>query len=146
MNSEGLIQQNSKMHIFIEREKIRKRYKEFMKEIWKLRVNPIWPGLFWSITSRGDESSPLSKIWSAWARVMKHGMHTAWPISNSITYFLEPRPCWKFDDVRVVLLRYWKIVFFQDIFNFIVILFKMHEKFRESNQIVQWINKRNCSF
>ena len=36
---------------------------------------------------------------------------------------------------------------FEDIFNFIVILFKMHEnKFRESNQIAQWIDKTNYLF
>ena len=38
-NEEGLIQQNPKKHIFRESEKIRKRCKEFMKEIWKFQVN-----------------------------------------------------------------------------------------------------------
>ena len=38
-NEEGLIQQNPKKHIFREWEKIRKRCKEFMKEIWKFQVN-----------------------------------------------------------------------------------------------------------
>ena len=84
MNWEGLIQQNPKKHILIEREKIRNRCKEFKREIWKFQVNPIWPGLFWSTTAWGE-------IWSTWARVMKHGMHIALPIVNSITYFLEPR-------------------------------------------------------
>ena len=39
MNWEVLIQQNTKKHILIEREKIRKRSKKFMKEIWKFQVN-----------------------------------------------------------------------------------------------------------
>ena len=39
MNWEVLIQQNRKKHILTEREKIRKRCKEFMKNIWKFQVN-----------------------------------------------------------------------------------------------------------
>ena len=39
MTEEGLVQQNPKKHTFIEQEKIRKRCKELMKEIWKFQVN-----------------------------------------------------------------------------------------------------------
>ena len=39
MKLEGLIQQNSKMHILIEWEKIRKCCKEFLEEIGKFQVN-----------------------------------------------------------------------------------------------------------
>ena len=40
----------------------------------------LWLGLFWSTTSPGKVESGknhplLSKIWSAWARVMNRGMH-----------------------------------------------------------------------
>ena len=34
-------------------------------------------GFFDQPHPEGDESSPLSKIWSAWARVMKRGMDIA---------------------------------------------------------------------
>ena len=61
MNWEGLIQQNPKKYILIEREKIRKRCKEFMKEILIFQVYPIWPGLFWSITARGRRIIPSIK-------------------------------------------------------------------------------------
>ena len=36
---EDLIEQNPKSHILIEREKLKKIYKKFIKEIWKFRVN-----------------------------------------------------------------------------------------------------------
>ena len=39
MNEEGLMQQNPRKRIFTEREKIRKRCKESMKEMWKFQVN-----------------------------------------------------------------------------------------------------------
>ena len=39
MTEEGLVQQNPKKHTFIEQEKIRKRCKELVKEIWKFQVN-----------------------------------------------------------------------------------------------------------
>ena len=39
MKLDGLIQQNSKKHILIEWEKIRKCCKEFLEEIWKFQVN-----------------------------------------------------------------------------------------------------------
>ena len=45
------------------------------------------------------------------------------------------------------LLRYQKIVIIQDILNLIEILLKgMRNKFRESNQIVQWISKTKYHF
>ena len=39
MNRKGLLLQNPKKHILIEKEKIRERWKEFMKDIWKFQVN-----------------------------------------------------------------------------------------------------------
>ena len=42
-------------------------------------LNPIWPWPFWSTTARGggERIIPLPKIWSAYARVMRHSMHIA---------------------------------------------------------------------
>ena len=49
--------------------------------------------LFINHTLGGEEGAnhPPPKIWSAWARVKKSGMHLDYPILNSITYFLEPK-------------------------------------------------------
>ena len=62
-----------------------------IKKHYELLLTPSGPGFFDQPQPGGISHLHPSKIWSAWASVMKPRMHIAQPIANSITYFLEPR-------------------------------------------------------